>query len=70
MKNRITTPTGKRVIPEDIGSYFPYEEKVQDNFVIVVARRGVEGEFQIHFETIEKRDAFLARLDSYFQEIP
>jgi hypothetical protein len=71
MKNRITTPDGTRIPIEDIGPYRGYE--YQGFFNVVIERRGVmgvKGEFIICFPTTEERDAFLARLDNYFQEIP
>jgi hypothetical protein len=70
MKNRITTPNGTRIPIEDIGPYRKYE--YEEFFNVVIERRGVTGEkgdLIVTFDSTEERDAFLARLDNYFQEI-
>lgn len=70
MKNRITTPGGVRIPIEDIGPYYAYGN-THERPIVVIERRGIagEGEEIVRFPTAEERDAFLARLDNYFQEI-
>jgi hypothetical protein len=70
MKNRITTPDGMRIPIDDIGPYQTYDN-THERPSVIIERRGIagEGETIVRFNTIEERDAFLARLDNYFQEI-
>jgi len=70
MKNRITTPDGVRIPIEDIGPYSVYEHSLGSP-AIYIERRGLcDDGIIVCFDTTEERDAFLARLDNYFQEIP
>lgn len=69
MKNRITLPTGMRVIVQDIVSYTSWPESAQvEDFPLSISLRDRSDEVAI-FKTEQERDAFLARLDNYFQEI-
>jgi hypothetical protein len=72
MKHRITTPDGTRIPIEDIGPYQAYSYNYESPTVIIERRGvyGVKGDLIVKFNTPEERDAFLARLDAYFQEIP
>jgi hypothetical protein len=66
MKNKITTPDGIRIALDNLSAY------LSDNLKVSLFSIGDDDMSctNIHFNTTEERDAFLARLDAYFQEIP
>jgi hypothetical protein len=68
MKNKITTPGGIRVDLDKIDTYKPDEAKDVPKLLVFFSGDGEATKFL--FDTTEERDAFLARLDAYFQEIP
>jgi hypothetical protein len=70
MNNRITTPDGTRIILTDATKY----KKANgvpggpEGFYYLEVFNGTTFT-NVIFNTAEERDAFLARLDAYFQEI-
>ena len=68
MKDRITHKD-KSIVLDHIIYWEPWPDK---EILISTARaiEGEEGEMILRFNNQKERDAFLARLDNYFQEIP
>ena len=66
MKDRITTPWGFSVILDHLIAYHAKGMTVY----LMCAGEDTDNCACASFQTEEERDAFLARLDAYFQEIP
>lgn len=67
--NRITTKKGVRIVLDHVVGYEGWPHEEGDSFKISIFMRDKTDEL-VTFEDEEDRNAFLARLDSYFEEIP
>ena len=64
--NRITTPDGVRLILDHVVGYTTWDDDDEMRLTIFF---GYKTDDTIVFNNSTERDAFIARLDAYFEEI-